>query len=190
MIYVTVGTQLPFDRFVRAVDQWAGRRGRSDVIAQIGRSSYEPLSLRWVRFLTPEESAHYLNEACIIVSHAGTGTIIDALERCKPIIVFPRRKDFGEHRTDHQLATARRFKQRGLVCVAENEAVLEAMLDTPESVMARDEAISNCKRNELTDFIRGELGSLQPSQKRDCSDAHGLSRPRIRSGRFVRSGPT
>ncbi len=37
MIFVTVGEQLPFDRLVRAVDEWAAASGK-EVFAQIGNS--------------------------------------------------------------------------------------------------------------------------------------------------------
>ena len=33
MIFVTVGTQLHFDRMAAAVDRWAGERGVTDVFA-------------------------------------------------------------------------------------------------------------------------------------------------------------
>ena len=42
MIFVTVGTDGPFDRLISTVDQWAGENGRSDVVAQVGRSTLEP----------------------------------------------------------------------------------------------------------------------------------------------------
>ena len=45
MIFVTVGTQLPFDRLIRAVDNWAKAAGRRDVFAQIGPASYRPLHI-------------------------------------------------------------------------------------------------------------------------------------------------
>ncbi len=36
MILVTVGTDGPFDRLIRIVDDWACRNNRSDIFAQIG----------------------------------------------------------------------------------------------------------------------------------------------------------
>lgn len=36
MIFVTVGTQMPFDRLVEAVDQWASTRDRVNVFARSG----------------------------------------------------------------------------------------------------------------------------------------------------------
>ncbi len=134
MIYLTVGTQLPFDRLVRTVDQWAERAKRTDVLAQIGESAYEPAAIAWTRFLTPQQSAEHIRSAEIIISHAGMGTIIAALEHGKPIVVFPRRGELGEQRSDHQLATARRFGERGLITVAEDEEALSRTLDSLNSI--------------------------------------------------------
>ena len=36
MIFVTVGTDSPFDRLMQVVDEWAAASGRTDVFAQIG----------------------------------------------------------------------------------------------------------------------------------------------------------
>jgi len=156
LIYVTVGTQLPFDRLVRAVDEWAALRGRHDVFAQIGLSLYRPSAISWENFLTPDKGVELLNRAEIIVSHAGTGTIIGALERCKPIIVVPRRADLGEHRTDHQMATARRFGERGLVSVAETGSALSQLLDRPELVSCVPR-IDACADEHLIAFISSVL---------------------------------
>lgn len=106
------------------------------MFAQIGRTVYRPPHIRWTAFLTPSQSAECLDEADVIVSHAGTGTIIGALERRKPIIVVPRQTALGEHRNDHQVATARRFGARGLVVVAEDEQSLCAKLDEISCIAA------------------------------------------------------
>lgn len=45
MIFVTVGTQVQFDRLIRTVDEWAGARARSDIFAQIGPSTINALEL-------------------------------------------------------------------------------------------------------------------------------------------------
>ncbi len=137
MIYVTVGTQLPFDRLIRAVDTWAQANARCEVFGQIGNAGFEPYNITWKRFLTPQESDQCIRDARVIVSHAGMGTIISALERGKPIIVFPRRAALGEQRNDHQLATARRFGERGLVQVADGEEALACALDQLDALVNR-----------------------------------------------------
>jgi UDP-N-acetylglucosamine transferase subunit ALG13 len=105
VIFVTVGSSEPFDRLVRAVDEWAGLRGRSDVFAQIGHSDYQPKHIQCSKFLDPSEFRTRFNNAQFVVAHAGMGSIITALEIGKPIVVMPRRAHLGETRSDHQVAT-------------------------------------------------------------------------------------
>ena len=80
MIFVTVGTQIPFDRLVRTVDEWAGRTGRADVFAQIGDSRFAPRHLEAVPSLSPDEFEARFAAADVVVAHAGMGTILGALE--------------------------------------------------------------------------------------------------------------
>ena len=129
MIYATVGTQLPFDRLVSAVDWWAELRGRNDVFMQIGQTMFRPQHAAYQQFLDPLEAQAKLESASLIISHAGMGTIISALELGKPIIVLPRRAGLGEHRNDHQLATVKQLSRLSLVTVAMDEQELLEQLD-------------------------------------------------------------
>lgn len=153
MILATVGTQLPFDRLISTVDQWAGERNRGDVFAQIGVSKHTPRHLRWSRFFKPDEFQQQLNEASVVVAHAGIGSILSALELGKPVVVFPRLARFGEHRNDHQLATARRFQAMGLVSVAFDEEELKRQLDEL-SVDRRGEVLESGASAELINRVR------------------------------------
>lgn len=129
MIFVTVGTQLTFDRLIKAVDDWAGRRARTDVFAQIGPSDYHARHITTQTFITPQECDQHMRSADVIVAHAGMGSILTALELGKPIVILPRKAALGEHRNDHQLATARRFAEMGSVSVAMDEHELAEKLD-------------------------------------------------------------
>jgi UDP-N-acetylglucosamine transferase subunit ALG13 len=108
VIFLTVGTQLPFDRMVSAVDAWAEQTGE-EVIAQVGPTERVFAYLKQRPFLEPVEFDRYFAEARLVIAHAGMGSIIDALSHGKPLIIVPRRADLGEHRNDHQMSTARRF---------------------------------------------------------------------------------
>lgn len=129
MIFVTVGHQMPFDRLVRAMDRWAQEEGHgTEVIAQIGDAAYEPSAIPWVRSMPPSRFRSLLERADAVVAHAGMGTIITALSLGKPLLVMPRRGDLAETRNDHQVATARRFAEAGLVLsVADPEDLPGAM---------------------------------------------------------------
>lgn len=128
MIYVTVGTQLAFDRLITAVDRWAGTSGEQ-VIAQIGPSALVPDHLQYRDFLSCSESQEMIAAARLVVAHAGMGSIISALQAGKPIVILPRLARLGEHRNEHQLATAHRFQGRPGVTVLEDADALGAVLD-------------------------------------------------------------
>jgi UDP-N-acetylglucosamine transferase subunit ALG13 len=136
VIFVTVGSADPFDRLIRTVDEWAGSRSRTDIFAQIGRSNYKAQHIEAVQFLSPSEFRDRVRAARLIVAHAGTGSIIAALEEGKPIIVMPKWAHLGEHRNDHQVATAKRFGQRRGIIVANDEKELIAKLEHVEQFYA------------------------------------------------------
>lgn len=129
MIFVTVGSQLPFDRLVRTMDEWAGRNRDCPVFAQIGDSALRPAHLQWCATMVPRDYERRLHEAEFVVAHAGMGTILSGLERGKRLVLLPRRARDGEHRNDHQLATAKHFARLPQVLVAADEAELPALVD-------------------------------------------------------------
>ncbi len=134
MIFVTVGSQTPFDRLIKQVDYWANRCGRKDILAQIGSGEWLPGYINWIRFLDPEEYRDKLTQADIVIAHAGTGIILNALELGKPLLVFPRSASLGETRNDHQVATAKKFVTLGLLDVAFDEHELNQKLEQIEQV--------------------------------------------------------
>lgn len=129
---VTVGAQMPFDRLVRVVDAWAAANGRDDVIAQVGETDARFAAIRTTPFFAPQEFREHSRSASAIVAHAGMGTILTALELGKPLLVFPREAARRETRTDHQIATARRFAESGRLLAAFDEAGLRRGLDEVE----------------------------------------------------------
>jgi UDP-N-acetylglucosamine transferase subunit ALG13 len=134
MIFVTVGTQLPFDRLVRTVDEWAKRNGRTDVVAQIGKARCVPIAMESYAFLDAARFQTLFEAAEIVVAHAGMGTIISALKSGKPLLVMPRQARYGEQRNDHQMATALSFRQLGYINTAMDERELVRELDNPARI--------------------------------------------------------
>lgn len=129
-IFVTVGAQMPFDRLVHAVDAWASARGlASDVLAQIGPTDAPPAHVEHARFLAPADFDRAYEEASFVVAHAGTGSILAALQRGRPIVVMPRRASLRETRNDHQVATAKGFAAHAAISIAWDEHELPAVLD-------------------------------------------------------------
>lgn len=131
MIFLTIGTHEPFDRLVRAVDDWCDATGRgAEVLGQItDRGAYTPRNFDWVAKLDAAAYRARCEAAPFIISHAGMGSIITAMTFGKPIVVLPRRGHLGETRNDHQYATAQRFGARPGVHVAMEEGALPDLLN-------------------------------------------------------------
>lgn len=153
MIFVTVGSDMPFDRLVQVVDEWVGMTGRTDVFAQIGNTSWTPRFLQSARFLSPPEFSSRLDSASQVISHAGMGTILSALHRGKPILVMPRRASLRETRNEHQLATVRRLVEMGRVAVAFDETQLRSRLDDLDRLPA-PERIGSFAEPRLLNALR------------------------------------
>ena len=122
MIFLTVGTQFPFDRLVKAVDELVGKGLiNEEIFGQIGDSAYEPQHFRAVAFLEKNTFDIHLKNASGIIGHAGIGTIRLALDHNKPLLVMPRLARYREVVHDHQVAIAKKFEQQGHILVAYQE---------------------------------------------------------------------
>jgi UDP-N-acetylglucosamine transferase subunit ALG13 len=158
LIFVTVGAQMPFDRLVRKVDSWSATRCGTEVFAQIGDTSWRPGHMEWAPLLNPCDYRQRLFEADAVVTHAGMGTILTALEFGKPVLVMPRRGDLMETRNDHQLGTAAAFAEAGLVSVAWSERQLPHALEHLQDIAAPTRTGSHASVRLLTalhQFIHG-----------------------------------
>ncbi len=163
MIFVTVGSRLPFDRLITTIDRWAESTGRSDVLAQIGDSEYQAKHIKTTPVMTPAEFRKNCEEASVIVAHAGMGTILTALEFRKPVVVMPRLGALHETRNDHQVDTAAKLEALGYVHVASDEAALRQILDKvdvlPEAPLATAPE-RRCLSDALREFVEdGKLAN-------------------------------
>jgi UDP-N-acetylglucosamine--N-acetylmuramyl-(pentapeptide) pyrophosphoryl-undecaprenol N-acetylglucosamine transferase len=114
VIFATCGSShLPFERFMRALAAVPA----DDLIVQHGPAT-APRAARSVPFLPYAEVLKLIEEADVVVSHAGVGSIICAVRAGHTPIVFPRLERYGETVDDHQFELARALEQRGTVRVA------------------------------------------------------------------------
>ncbi len=157
VIFFTVGYQMPFERMLRIVDEWAGSREGVEIFAQIGQSTYKPQHLPFVEFMTPSEYEQRIREADLIVSHVGTGTIITALEHHTPLIVFPRQGALGETRNDHQVTYAERLRViRGIRVTTSSEELVSALNGHHDA--SSTEEIASTADQSLLDRLRDFAG--------------------------------
>ncbi|MBV9826387.1 MAG: hypothetical protein JO001_12020 [Alphaproteobacteria bacterium] len=128
MIFLTVGTQLPFDRLVATVDAWLESHATTRTFAQIGESPYRPNHMEWANFLTATQFREHVSAANVIVSHAGIGSLLMSLMARKPMIVMPRQAALNEIRNDHQLATVKWLRELPGITVVDDEDGLATAL--------------------------------------------------------------
>lgn len=118
MIFITLGSQkFQFNRLLKAVDELIQNGTITDtVFAQIGYSDYKPVHYHYIDFLDYDEFIKEIEKGNIIITHGGTGAIINAVKRKKKVIAIPRLAQYGEHVDNHQLQLINEFKELGLVC--------------------------------------------------------------------------
>lgn len=153
MIFATVGTQLPFDRLLTALDAWAALNPTIPVFAQVGASKGDFRHIETTSHLSQSDFRARFQASDLIVSHAGMGTILSAAELGKPVLLMPRRSAFGEHRNDHQIDTAREMARLSNVTIAEDANDLRKELD-------RCIAQGFAKSPTRDGGVGGELGPL------------------------------
>ena len=129
MIFATVGTQLPFPRLIGAMEAYAADTGDA-VLAQTGAETRpaDTPHLSLCAALTPEAFDAAVASARAVVAHAGIGTVLAARTAVKPLILMPRRSALGEHRSDHQMATAAALEGTPGVYIAWREEELPDLL--------------------------------------------------------------
>ncbi|MFN3685264.1 glycosyltransferase [Salinarimonas sp.] len=154
MIFVTVGTQLPFDRLIAAMDQVAARLDEP-VVAQIGPSRYVLTNMQTVDRLTVAEFRGMFADARAVVSHAGIGTLLTGMALKKPLLMMARDAARGEHRNDHQKATLAALDGRAGVYRVENADDILALLRAPE--LTRAERGEAGQRQQLIASVRAVL---------------------------------
>ncbi|MGP9799112.1 glycosyltransferase [Halomonas sp. 86] len=114
MIFITVGTQLPFDRLLNYFSEWQIKVGyKGEVVAQIGEDSlFISSNMKLYKKLSMDEYYLWFCRADCIVSHAGIGSVLSCLDHNKKGVFLARKCSLSEHRNDHQLDTVSAFSNQ------------------------------------------------------------------------------
>jgi len=152
LIFVTIGGFRAFDRLVCQMDRIAGEV-EDRVIMQIGFTEYEPMNCEWRRFMSRTEMEEACAGARLIIAHAGTGSILTALEHNKPLVLVPRLKAFAEVFDDHQMEIAREMEGRGVTVVYDIGNLEAAIRDAGPALPAP--AADNTLIERLREYLDG-----------------------------------
>ena len=117
MIFVSVGSQkFQFNRLLKKIDELIDKKIIEDkVFAQIGVSDYKPQNYEYVNFMTQDEFLKKIEECNLLITHAGTGVIVNAVKKGKKVIATPRLAKYGEHVDDHQIQLIQQFDELNFI---------------------------------------------------------------------------
>lgn len=126
MIFVTLGTQgRGFNRLLKMVEDLIREYKLKDVIAQVGYTHYHSDFIKCVSFIPYDEYEHYMSEAEVIITHAGTGAIFSSLKKGKKVIAVARLKKYGEMVNDHQTEIVKKLSKEGYL-IDGTDSIIEA----------------------------------------------------------------
>ncbi|SDJ24412.1 UDP-N-acetylglucosamine transferase subunit ALG13 [Lachnospiraceae bacterium G41] len=158
MIFVTLGSQkFQFNRLLKAVDKLAEEGETDEIFAQIGYSDYLPKNYKYKSFLNREEFSDNLNRADIIITHGGTGAIMEAVKKRKKIIAVPRLAKYGEHVDNHQLQLINQFKELDLIYVCNDCDKLDEALETVKTKSFKSYQSNTARIIESIEEYIGEI---------------------------------
>jgi UDP-N-acetylglucosamine transferase subunit ALG13 len=157
--FVSVGNALqPFSRLLDAVarhaDAWP-----QPVIVQFGHTQFSFEKSVAYRFLDMPEFSRMVEQAELLVMHAGAGSVIHAIHAGKLPVVMPRRVRYGEHIDDHQLEFSHALASMNRVILAEEPedlpaAVSNALVRAVNRQVSAEPVIVGLVREALDDYAR------------------------------------
>lgn len=113
MIFVTLGSQkFQLDRLLIELDRLVEKKVVTDMIfAQVGYSTYQPKYYEYEEFLDHQVFNQKLKGCDLLITHGGSGAIVNALKLKKKVIAVPRSVKLNEHVDDHQKEIVNLFKK-------------------------------------------------------------------------------
>lgn len=117
MILVVLGTQdKQFPRLLKAVDEAISSGFINErVVVQAGQTDYQSSNMEIFDFLSAPEFDKLMDDADLIITHGGAGTILSAIKKGKKVIAAPRLSKYMEHHNDHQKQIISEFSKDGYI---------------------------------------------------------------------------
>jgi len=154
LIFVTVGSHYQgFDRLIQKMDEIAGKIDEK-VIMQIGNTKYKPVNVEYFEFAEYSKIQKLNSDARIVVSHAGVGSILTALEQKTHLLIVPRLKKYDEVVDDHQLQIAKELSENP------NVTVVNDVEDLEESLKTNFSFVEESSRNKLVYSLKKYIFSI------------------------------
>ena len=117
MILVMLGTQNnSFERLLKKMDELIEKKVIDEkVIVQSGYTNYESKNMKIFDLIPQEELEKFQEQADLIITHGGVGSIVSSIKKGKKVIAVPRLHRYHEHVNDHQKQIVEAFDKKGYI---------------------------------------------------------------------------
>lgn len=131
MVLVILGTQdKEFPRLLEAVEKEIKKGNIKDkVIVQAGQTKYESDNMEILDLVSAPEFDKLIDDADIIITHGGVGSILNGIKKGKKIIAAARLAKYKEHHNDHQKQIIKEFADQGYLLELKDFNKLDKMLE-------------------------------------------------------------
>lgn len=131
MILVTLGTQdKSFSRLLETIEKEIVKGNiKEKVIVQAGHTKYKTDNMEIFDLVTPKELDKLMDQASLIITHGGVGSILSAIKKNKPVIAAARLKKYKEHNNDHQKQIIKEFTKDGYILELKDFQKLDKLLE-------------------------------------------------------------
>lgn len=157
MILVLLGTQNnSFYRLLKEIDKnIEDGTIKEKVIVQSGFTRYKSSNMEIFDLIPLEELDNLIDEANLIITHGGVGSIIDSLKRGKKIIAVPRLKEHKEHVNNHQIEIIQEFaKKKFLLGIQDTTELKDALIESKDFIPNKYESNTDNIINIIDKFIQ------------------------------------
>ena len=130
-----LGTQNnSFHRLLEEIDKLIKKEViQEKVIVQAGYTKYETSNMEIFSLIPKDELKQLQQEARLIITHGGAGSIITSLKCGKKVIAVPRKHEYGEHVNNHQEEIVELFNKKGYIIGTKGVEDLEQAIEKAEN---------------------------------------------------------
>lgn len=156
MILVLLGTQNnSFHRLLEEVEKNINEGTiNEEVIVQAGYTKFKSHKMRIIDLISKEQLEQFQEEASLIITHGGVGSIITSIKKGKKVIAVPRMHEYGEHVNNHQMQIVKNFDEQGYIIGIEKVEDLKQAIEKSRRFEPKKYQTNNEKMlKTIEDFI-------------------------------------
>ena len=153
MVFVSVGTQKQdFNRIFELVEKCDALQNE-EIVAQTGNTKFESKKMKMLPSIDSKKYSEYKKKADLVICHGGVGTIFDALENGRKVLVVPRLEKYKEHINDHQIEVASALEKEEYLLMYKDgedfEKYVKKLKEFTPKEYVRDEKFLDILRKEI-----------------------------------------